>query len=159
MDITVLAVGKLKDKYLRVGIEEYKKRLGAYAKIREMEVSDEKAPEHLSQAEMVQVKEKEGVRLLANIAPDAYVIALAIEGKMKTSEQLAENMSKLALHGKSKMVFLIGGSLGLSDACLQRADEQLSFSKLTFPHQLMRLMLLEQVYRSFRIMRGEPYHK
>ena len=105
------------------------------------------------------VKDKEGERILSKISPDAHVIALAIEGKMKSSEELADNMDRLATYGKSKVTFVIGGSLGLSDAVLKRADEKLSFSRMTFPHQLMRLILLEQVYRAFRINRGEPYHK
>ncbi|SIB05141.1 Ribosomal RNA large subunit methyltransferase H [Mycobacteroides abscessus subsp. abscessus] len=108
---------------------------------------------------MIQVKQKEGERILAKIHPDAHVIALAIEGKMKSSEELADTIDKLATYGKSKIAFVIGGSLGLSQEVLQRSDEKLSFSKMTFPHQLMKLVLLEQVYRSFRINRGEPYHK
>ncbi|GAF13123.1 methyltransferase RlmH [Bacillus sp. JCM 19046] len=159
MNISLITVGKLKEKYLRQGMDEYKKRLGAYAKIQEIEVADEKAPEHLSEEDMRIVKKKEGERILAKIDADTYVIALAIEGKMKTSEQLAKNIEQLGTYGKSKIAFVIGGSLGLSDEVYARADELLSFSKMTFPHQLMKLVLLEQVYRSFRIMRGEPYHK
>ncbi len=105
------------------------------------------------------IKDKEGDRILSKISPDAHVIALAIEGKMKTSEELADTIDKLATYGKSKVTFVIGGSLGLSDAVMKRADEKLSFSKMTFPHQLMRLILVEQIYRAFRINRGEPYHK
>ena len=108
---------------------------------------------------MLQIKEKEGQRILAKVNPDAYVIALAIEGKMKTSEELADTLDKLATYGKSKITFIIGGSLGLSKEVMKRADEALSFSKMTFPHQLMRLILVEQVYRAYRINRGEPYHK
>ncbi|WP_078393233.1 23S rRNA (pseudouridine(1915)-N(3))-methyltransferase RlmH [Shouchella patagoniensis] len=159
MNITFLTVGKLKEKYLKQGMEEYKKRLGAYAKIQEIEVPDEKAPENLSEEDMRIVKKKEGERILAKLNADAYVIALAIEGQMKTSEQLAKGIEQLGIHGKSKVVFIIGGSLGLADEVYDRADELLSFSKMTFPHQLMKLVLMEQVYRSFRIMRGEPYHK
>jgi 23S rRNA (pseudouridine1915-N3)-methyltransferase len=159
MNITILTVGKLKEKYLKQGIEEYLKRLSAYAKMEIIELPDEKAPETLSQVEMEQIKEKEGERILAKIHPDAHVVALAIEGSMKTSEQLASTIDKLGTYGKSKIVFIIGGSLGLSKDVMQRADEALSFSKMTFPHQLMRLILVEQVYRAFRIMRGEPYHK
>lgn len=105
------------------------------------------------------IKDKEGDRILSKISPDAHVIALAIEGKMKTSEELADTIDKLATYGKSKVTFVIGGSLGLSDTVMKRADEKLSFSKMTFPHQLMRLILVEQIYRAFRINRGEPYHK
>lgn len=154
-----MTVGKLKEKYLKQGIEEYSKRLSAYAKLEMVEVADEKAPEQASEAEMLQIKEKEGERILAKLHPDTHVIALAIKGKMLTSEQLADTIDKLATYGKSKIAFVIGGSLGLSDAVLNRANESLSFSKMTFPHQLMKLVLVEQVYRSFRINRGEPYHK
>lgn len=159
MNISIVTVGKLKEKYLKQGIEEYLKRLGSYAKVDITEVSDEKAPEELSEVEMGQVKQKEGERLLAKISPDTYVIALAINGKLKSSEELADGLDKLATYGKSKIAFVIGGSLGLSDEILRRSDEQLSFSKMTFPHQLMRLILVEQIYRAFRINRGEPYHK
>ncbi|OED33854.1 23S rRNA (pseudouridine(1915)-N(3))-methyltransferase RlmH [Planococcus maritimus] len=159
MNISIVTVGKLKEKYLKAGIAEYAKRLGAYAKIAEVEVADEKAPEQLSEADMEIVKKKEGERILAKIPQDAYVIALAIDGKMKTSEQLAKDMESLMTYGRSKVVFIIGGSLGLHDEVLKRADEKLSFSKMTFPHQLMKLILLEQIYRGFRIMKGEPYHK
>jgi 23S rRNA (pseudouridine1915-N3)-methyltransferase len=159
VNISIITVGKLKEKYLKQGIDEYLKRLSAYAKMDIIEVPDEKAPEELSDTEMIQVKQKEGERILAKIHPDAHVIALAIEGKMKSSEELAETIDKLATYGKSKIAFVIGGSLGLSQEVLQRADEKLSFSKMTFPHQLMKLVLLEQVYRAFRINRGEPYHK
>ncbi|MCJ1909068.1 23S rRNA (pseudouridine(1915)-N(3))-methyltransferase RlmH [Planococcus ruber] len=159
MNISIVSVGKLKEKYLKSGIEEYTKRLGSYAKVNEVEVADEKAPEQLSEADMEIVKKKEGERILAKISPDAYVIALAIDGKMKTSEQLAKDIESLMTYGRSKIVFVIGGSLGLHDEVLKRADEKLSFSKMTFPHQLMKLILVEQVYRAFRIMKGEPYHK
>lgn len=159
MNISIVTVGKLKEKYLKQGIDEYVKRLTAYAKLDIIELPDEKAPEILSETKMEQVKRKEGERILAKIHPDTHVIALAIEGKMKTSEQLAERLDHLATYGKSKIAFVIGGSLGLSSEVMQRADETLSFSKMTFPHQLMRLVLVEQVYRAFRINRGEPYHK
>jgi 23S rRNA (pseudouridine1915-N3)-methyltransferase len=159
VNITVISVGKLKEKYLKQGIDEYVKRLSGYAKVEIIEVPDEKAPENLSDQEIEQVKQKEGERILAKISDDTYVIALAIEGKMKSSEELAESLDKLATYGKSKIAFVIGGSLGLSKQVMRRAEEALSFSKMTFPHQLMRLILLEQVYRAFRINRGEPYHK
>ncbi|WP_318616568.1 23S rRNA (pseudouridine(1915)-N(3))-methyltransferase RlmH [Sporosarcina sp. YIM B06819] len=159
MNITIVTVGKLKEKYLKMGIEEFSKRLGAYAKIDLVEVADEKAPESLSDADMEIVKKKEAERILAKVGSDAYVIALAIEGKMKTSEELAAGIESLMTYGRSKVVFVIGGSLGLHDSVLKRADELLSFSKMTFPHQMMKLILLEQVYRAFRIMKNEPYHK
>ncbi len=159
MNISIVTIGKLKEKYLKAGIQEYLKRLSSYAKVEIIELADEKAPEELSQAEMEQVKQKEGEKLLSKISQDTYVIALAIDGKMKSSEELADSLDKLATYGKSKIAFVIGGSLGLSNEVLNRADEKLSFSKMTFPHQLMRLILLEQVYRAFRINRNEPYHK
>jgi 23S rRNA (pseudouridine1915-N3)-methyltransferase len=159
VNISLLTIGKLKEKYLKQGIDEYLKRLTAYAKVEVIELPDEKAPEQLSEIEMEQVKDKEGERLLAKVSPDTYVIALAIEGKQRSSEELADMLDKLATYGKSKIAFVIGGSLGLSKDVLNRADEKLSFSKMTFPHQLMRLILLEQVYRAYRINRNEPYHK
>ncbi|MBU7594158.1 23S rRNA (pseudouridine(1915)-N(3))-methyltransferase RlmH [Metabacillus halosaccharovorans] len=159
MNISIITIGKLKEKYLKQGIDEYLKRLTSYAKIEIIELPDEKAPENLSEIEMEQVKEKEGERILSKISDDTYVIALAIEGKMKSSEQMAKDLDQLATYGKSKVAFVIGGSLGLSSAVMKRSNDSLSFSKMTFPHQLMRLILLEQVYRAFRINRGEPYHK
>lgn len=159
MNISIVTVGKLKEKYLKQGIAEYTKRLGPFAKVEVIEVSDEKAPENLSETEMIQVKKAEGDRILGKISPDAHVIALAIDGKMKTSEQLAHDLDQLATYGKSKVAFVIGGSLGLSEDVLKRANDTLSFSKMTFPHQLMRLVLVEQIYRAFKINRGEPYHK
>jgi 23S rRNA (pseudouridine1915-N3)-methyltransferase len=157
--IQVIAVGRLKEKYLSQAIEEYMKRLGAYAKVQIVEVADEKAPENLSPAEEVLVKEREGERILAVVKPDAFLIALAIDGARWSSEQLAKELDRLATYGRSSVAFVIGGSLGLADAVLARADQRLSFSAMTFPHQIMRLLLLEQVYRAFKINRGEPYHK
>ncbi|MEK4762537.1 23S rRNA (pseudouridine(1915)-N(3))-methyltransferase RlmH [Viridibacillus sp. FSL E2-0187] len=159
MNIAIITVGKLKEKYLKMGIEEYVKRLGAYAKIDLIEVPDEKAPEQLSEAEMEIVKKKEGERILTKISPDTHVIALAINGKMKTSEEMSKDIESLMTYGKSKIAFVIGGSLGLHDDVLKRANEKQSFGKMTLPHQLMKLVLVEQIYRSFRIMKGEPYHK
>jgi 23S rRNA (pseudouridine1915-N3)-methyltransferase len=157
--ITILAVGKMKEKYLNQGIDEYIKRLGPYAKISIVEVPDEPASDRLSAAEIEAVKNIEGERLLSKIAPDTYVIALAIKGKTFTSEQFAAELESLATYGKSKVAFVIGGSNGLSEDVLRRADLKLSFSSFTFPHQLMRLILIEQIYRAFKINRGEPYHK
>ncbi|MEW9501144.1 23S rRNA (pseudouridine(1915)-N(3))-methyltransferase RlmH [Jeotgalibacillus marinus] len=159
MKISIITVGKLKEKYLKQGIAEYTKRLGAYATIDLIEVPDEKAPENLSEADMTIVKQKEGERILSKISPDTHVITLEIGGKQLTSEQLAKQLDQLATYGKSKIAFVIGGSLGLSERVMKRSDFALSFSKMTFPHQLMKLVLLEQVYRAFRINRGEPYHK
>ncbi|WP_077329727.1 23S rRNA (pseudouridine(1915)-N(3))-methyltransferase RlmH [Virgibacillus siamensis] len=159
MNIKIIAVGKLKEKYLKQGIQEYLKRLNSYAKVDIVEVADEKAPENMSEAEMQEVMRKEGERILSNIGQDTYVITLEIEGKMLASEQLAAKMDELATYGKSKIAFVIGGSLGISKDVRHRSDLALSFSKMTFPHQVMRLILLEQVYRAFRIIRNEPYHK
>ena len=157
MHVQIITVGKLKEAYLVKGIAEYVKRMGPYAKITLTEVADEKAPEILSAAEERQVVVKEGERILAQIKDDAHVIALAIGGELWSSEDLAGHMDKLATYGKSHVVFIIGGSLGLSEAVLKRADKKLSFGRLTYPHQLMRLILVEQIYRAFRISRGEPY--
>ena len=159
MNITIISVGKLKEKYLKMGIDEYAKRLSSYAKIEFVEVPDEKAPENLSDADMEIVKRKEGERILAKISDGTYVVALALDGKMKSSEELADGLEKLATYGQSKVAFVIGGSLGLHDDVLKRADEKLCFGRMTLPHQLMKLVLVEQIYRSFRIMKNEPYHK
>ena len=159
MKITVLAVGKIREKFYSEAAAEYVKRLGRYAKTEILEVADEPTPENASAKEEEQIREKEGSRILAKIPDGAYVIALAIEGKAMDSVAFSEKISALGLGGVSHICFIIGGSLGLSEAVLKRADEQLSFSKMTFPHQLMRVILLEQIYRGFRIARGEPYHK
>jgi rRNA large subunit m3Psi methyltransferase RlmH len=159
MNIKIITVGKLKEKYLVQGINEYVKRLGAYAKMELIEVPDEKAPENLSEAEMLQVKEKEGQRILSKIKDQEYVYALAIEGKNPSSEELAKQIDQLGIQGKSQLVFVIGGSLGLSTEVMKRSNAQISFGKMTFPHQLMKLILVEQIYRAFRINKNEPYHK
>ncbi|MGH1647980.1 23S rRNA (pseudouridine(1915)-N(3))-methyltransferase RlmH [Enterococcus gilvus] len=159
MNIKIISVGKLKEKYLVQGINEYTKRLSKYCKITLVEVPDEKAPEKLSDAEMTQVKEKEGERILAKVKDQEYVFALAINGKNPSSEDFAATLDSLQISGKSQFVFIIGGSLGLSDQVLKRSNAQISFGKMTYPHQLMRLILVEQIYRAFRINAGEPYHK
>lgn len=159
MKITVIAVGKIKEKYFTGAIEEYSKRLGRYCRLELVEVADEKTPDGASEALELQIKEKEGERILQKMPDGAYVIALAIDGKMLDSEGLAAQMERWNVGGISHMVFVIGGSLGLSPEVLKRADYRLSFSRMTFPHQLMRVILLEQVYRSFRIRNHEPYHK
>ncbi|PAB01147.1 23S rRNA (pseudouridine(1915)-N(3))-methyltransferase RlmH [Enterococcus canintestini] len=159
MQIKIIAVGKLKEKYLVQGIKEYMKRLGGYTKIELIEVADEKAPENLSTAQMQQVKDKEGERILAKTKEQDYVFALAIEGENPTSEVFAKQMAQLMVQGKSNFVFVIGGSLGLSTAVMKRSNAAISFGKMTYPHQLMRLILVEQIYRAFRINHGEPYHK
>lgn len=159
MQIDIVCVGKIKEAFFRSALEEYKKRLGRYCRLNELEVTDEKTPENASEDETRQIKEKEGLRILSRLKDDAYVIALAIEGKGYSSEALAEELEKLSVRGVSHLQFVIGGSLGLSDTVLKRADLLLSFSRMTFPHQLMRVILLEQIYRTFRIRRNEPYHK
>lgn len=159
MNITVISVGKLKERYLKDGIAEYTKRLSRYCSLNLIEVADEKAPENLSDNDMILVKEQEGERILKHVKDSMYVIALDLEGKMHTSEQFADKLEKLSLQGNSQIVLIIGGSLGLSDGVLGRSNEKISFSKMTFPHQLMRLILLEQVYRAYKINKNEPYHK
>jgi 23S rRNA (pseudouridine1915-N3)-methyltransferase len=157
--IQIVSVGKLKERYLVDGIAEYVKRLGPYAKVQVVEVPDEKAPESMSPAEERQVKEREGERLLAQLRSDAFVVALAIDGQALSSEQLAQQLADLGTYGRSQVAFVIGGSLGLSSEVLERADMRLSFGRMTLPHQLMRLVLVEQIYRAFKINRREPYHK
>lgn len=159
MHIHILAVGKLKEKYWRQAVDEYCKRLTPYARIDITEVADEPAPETLSPAEAEAVKRREAERLLAHIKERDLLIALAVEGKSFSSEEWAAQMERWTTSGYSRFAFLIGGSLGLHDSLLSRAELKLSFSRFTFPHQLMRVILLEQLYRGFRIMRGEPYHK
>ena len=159
MKVTVIGVGRLKEKYWQLAIDEYSKRLGKYIKLNIIEVADEKAPENLSVAEAQIVKKSEGERILKNIKSDMYVIALAIEGKMLTSEELSGFLNERMVRGDGNIAFVIGGSLGLSSEVMERADYKLSFSKMTFPHQLMRVILLEQIYRSYRIINNEPYHK
>ena len=159
MKITLVTVGKIKEKFFEDAIKEYSKRLSRYCKLEILQVADEKTPEGASEAVELQIKEKEGQRILSLIRDDAYVIALAIEGKMLDSEELAERIEKLGVSGISQIVFVIGGSLGLSAQVMKRADYALSFSRMTFPHQLMRVVVLEQIYRSYRIMNHQPYHK
>ena len=159
MKITILTVGKIKEDFYRKAIAEYSKRLSRYCKLEIIEVTDEKTPDSASAVVEEQIKDKEGERLLKYIREDASVIALAIEGKMLDSIELSKNIEQLGIMGKSHIIFVIGGSLGLSDRILKRADYKLSFSKMTFPHQLMRVILLEQIYRSYRIICKEPYHK
>ena len=159
MKITILSVGKSKEKYWNDAIAEYAKRLSRYCKLELVEVADEKTPDGASEKLEEQIKRKEGQRVLDKIPADAYVLALAIEGKMPDSVGLSRKLERLGIEGKSHLVFVIGGSLGLAKEVLDRADEKISFSAMTFPHQLMRVILLEQIYRSFKIIRNEPYHK
>lgn len=159
MKITIIAVGKLKEKYWKQAIAEYEKRLSAYTKIDIIEVPDEKAPETMSDKEIEQVKEKEGQRILAKVKPQSTVITLEIQGKMLSSEGLAKELGQRMTQGASDFTFIIGGSNGLHQDVMKRSNFALSFSKMTFPHQMMRVVLLEQVYRAFKINRGEAYHK
>ncbi|MCI7106295.1 MAG: 23S rRNA (pseudouridine(1915)-N(3))-methyltransferase RlmH [Lachnospiraceae bacterium] len=159
MKITIVCVGKIKEKFYVDAIAEYSKRLGRYCSLSVVEVKDEKTKEQATDTEIAMIKEREGERILKNIREDGYVIALAIDGKLLDSVELSQKIEKLGLGGTSHIYFVIGGSLGLSDSVLRKADYQLSFSRMTFPHQLMRVVLLEQIYRSYRIMNHEPYHK
>ncbi len=159
MKITVIGVGKIKEKYFTGAIEEYAKRLSRYCRLEIIEVADEKTPDGAGEREEALIRNREGERILLKLPENAYVIALAIGGRTLDSVELAERMERWNVDGISQMAFVIGGSLGLSDAVLRRADFTLSFSRMTFPHQLMRVILLEQIYRSFRIRNHEPYHK
>ncbi len=159
MKISIVCVGKIKEKFFVDAIREYEKRLSRYCKLEICEVADEKTPDKASEALEEQIKEKEACRMEKYLSDDAYVIALAIDGKMLDSVALSEKIEKAGIQGVSHIQFVIGGSLGLHKRILDRADYKLSFSKMTFPHQLMRVILLEQVYRGYRIMNGEPYHK
>lgn len=159
MRITLITVGKIKEKYLRDAIAEYSKRLSRYCKLEIIEVADEKTPDQASEAAEENIRNKEGERVLKHIRDDMYVITLEIGGKMLSSEEFADKINSLGVQGKSSIAFVIGGSIGLGKEVLRRSDYALSFSKMTFPHQLMRVILLEQVYRGYRIINGEPYHK
>ena len=159
MNITIVAVGKIKEKYLTDAIREYSKRLSRYCKLDIVELQDEQTPDKVGETTESLIKQKEGLRILRTIKEDSYVIGLALEGKKLSSEGFAQKMDHLAIQGKSHITFVIGGSLGLSPEVLKRADFLLSFSDMTFPHQLMRVILMEQIYRAFKIIRNEPYHK
>lgn len=159
MNIKIIGVGKIREKYFKAGIAEYEKRLSAFAKVQVVEVAEEKAPESLSPAEMAEVKDKEGKRVLGRIKDREYVIALAIEGRQRASEVFAKEIADLGTYGHPDITFVIGGSLGLSPEVMHRANDTLSFGKLTLPHTLMKLVLIEQIYRAFMINAGRPYHK
>lgn len=159
MNITIITVGKIKEKYLRDAIDEYSKRLSRYCKLDIIELPDEKTPDNASEKEELMIKDKEGDLILSKVKDNAYVIALDLKGKQLSSEELATFMDDCAVRGDSNLTFIIGGSLGISQKVLARANYKLCFSKMTFPHQLFRVMLLEQIYRGFRINKGEPYHK
>ena len=159
MKITIITVGKIKEKYLRDAIAEYSKRLNKYCKLDILEVADEKTPDHASAIVEEQIRNKEGERILKLLKDDAYVITLEIGGKMLDSVEFSQKLEQLGIQGKSHIIFVIGGSIGLGNEILKRSDFAISFSKMTFPHQLMRVILLEQIYRSYRIMNHEPYRK
>lgn len=159
MKITIVCVGKIKEKFYRDALDEYAKRLSKYCKYEIIEVADEKTPDKASPAEEEQIKEREAERILSKIKQDAFVCTLEIAGKELSSVEFADYIERLAVGGKSQICFVIGGSLGLHASVLKRSDYALSFSKMTFPHQLMRVILSEQIYRAFRIISGEPYHK
>ena len=159
MNITVICIGRLKERYWREAVGEYSKRLGSYCGLRVLELKEARLPAGAGSAEEEAVKTAEGEEILSRVNKDMFVVSLEIRGRRMSSEALAEKLQSLALEGRSEIAFVIGGSLGLSEAVSRRADLKLSFSDMTFPHQMMRVILLEQIYRSFRIIRGEPYHK
>lgn len=159
MNITIVCVGKIKEAFYKDAVNEYAKRLSRYCKFQVIEVADEKTPDQTTAHEEDLIRQKEAERILKQIKEDAYVIALAIQGKKLDSVAFSEYIEQLGVQGKSSLVFVIGGSLGLHTSVLKRADDRISFSDMTFPHQLMRVILAEQIYRGFRIMNGEPYHK
>lgn len=159
MKLTLITVGKIKERYLRDAVAEYSKRLSRYCKLEILETADERTPEDASEAAEEALRDKEGKRILKLVREDAYVITLEIQGEMPDSVELADKIEKIGVKGISHIVFIIGGSIGLSKEVCLRSDYALSFSRMTFPHQLMRVILLEQIYRSFRIIHGEPYHK
>lgn len=158
MNITVIGVGKIKEKYFTDAIDEYAKRLSRFVKINIIEVADERIPENASEKENEAVKEKEGAKILAKIPQDSYVVTLCIEGNELSSEDLAKKIAAVSMTASS-VTFIIGGSLGLSDTVKARSSLRLSFGKMTLPHQLMRVVLLEQIYRAFKINNNETYHK
>lgn len=159
MRVTIISVGKIKEKYLRDGIAEYAKRLGKYCRLEMIETPDEKTPDNAGRAEEDAIRSREAEKIAKHIKEDAYIITLEIDGVQLSSEKLAEKIESLGIQGKSHIIFIIGGSIGLGEKILEKSDFSLSFSKMTFPHQLMRVILLEQIYRSFRIIHGDPYHK
>lgn len=159
MNITIISVGKLKEKYLKQAIDEYSKRLSRYCKLEIIELPDEKTPDNASEKEELQIKEKEGSLILSKIKDNMYVVALDLNAKQMTSEEFSVFIDNCGVMGNSNITFVIGGSLGIASDVLKRANHKICFSKMTFPHQLFRVMLLEQIYRAFRIMKNEPYHK
>jgi 23S rRNA (pseudouridine1915-N3)-methyltransferase len=159
MKITLICVGRLKEKFLSMGVDEYAKRLGRYCTLEMIELADEKTPDHAVEALKIGIKKKEGERIQKVLKEDSYCVALAIEGDMLSSEEFAQKIENLGVSGHGHISFIIGGSLGLSPEVLNRADKKISFSSMTFPHQMMRVILLEQIYRAYRINNHQPYHK
>lgn len=159
MNVNIICIGKLKEKYWQAAVAEYSKRIGGYARIHIAELKEVKLPKNASPADELQVMEKEGESILARIVDGDYVIAMEVEGKMLDSVELSRHLMRTFDGGHSTVDFIIGGSLGLSDAVKRRADFGLSFSRMTFPHQMARVLLLEQIYRSFKIANNETYHK
>lgn len=159
MNINIIAIGKIKEKFIKEAIKEFQKRLSRYCRLNIIELDDEKAPQHLSEKDMDIIKDKEGERILNKLNPSSYIIALEVKGKTLSSEDFSSKIEDLMIEGNNDITFIIGGSIGLSKEVLSKCNYKLSFSKMTFPHQLMRLILLEQIYRGFRIMKNEPYHK
>ena len=159
MNITIITVGKLKEKYLKLAIDEYSKRLSRYCKLNIIELLDEQTPDNASEKDEIIIKDKEGKKILSKIKDNMYVVVLDLKGKMISSEEFSKFLDDRGVKGDSNICFIIGGSLGLSGDVIKRANYSLCFSKMTFPHQLFRVMLLEQIYRAFRISCGEPYHK
>lgn len=159
MNITIISVGKLKEKYLKLAVDEYSKRLSRYCKLNFIELNDEQTPDNASEKEELIIKDKEGEKILSNIKDTMFVVTLDLKGKMLSSEELGDFIEKAGVRGDSNICFVIGGSLGLSEKVIKRSNLSLCFSKMTFPHQLFKVMLLEQIYRGFRIIKNEPYHK
>ena len=159
MKIKIVTVGKLKEKYLKDGIAEYSKRISRFAKLEMIELADEKTPDKASEIENQKILETEGARILSKIGERDFVLVLAIEGKTFSSEEFSKQLEEASIKGYSTLTFIIGGSLGLAPGVKNRANLSVSFGRLTLPHQLMRLVLVEQIYRSFTIQQGSPYHK
>ncbi|BBA07608.1 23S rRNA (pseudouridine(1915)-N(3))-methyltransferase RlmH [Streptococcus oralis] len=159
MKIKIVTVGKLKEKYLKDGIAEYTKRILRFAKLEMIELADEKTPDKASELENQKILETEGARILSKVGERDFVVVLAIEGKTLSSEEFSKQLEQASIKGYSTLTFIIGGSLGLAPVVKNRANLSVSFGRLTLPHQLMRLVLIEQIYRAFTIQQGSPYHK
>ena len=159
MKIKIVTVGKLKEKYLKDGIAEYSKRISRFAKLEMIELTDEKTPDKASELENQKILETEGARILSKVGERDFVVVLAIEGKTFSSEEFSKQLEQASIKGYSTLIFIIGGSLGLAPVVKNRANLSVSFGRLTLPHQLMRLVLVEQIYRAFTIQQGSPYHK